>query len=253
VALVEVDVADRVAVLTVNDSERRNIVSRAMNDAIVAVIDQLEVRDDVGALVVTGAGTAFSAGADLGDLKRARTDADLRDLYSGFLRVADSVLPTIAAVNGPAVGAGMNLALACDVILAGRSARFDSRFISIGLHPGGGHTWRLARLVNRQTVMSMVLFGQSVSADAAVACGLALRCVDDASLVAEARALASRVAAAPPDLARRIKKTIVDLDGVATASDAIDQEVGPQVWSMGQPAFLDLVTRMEQQISRQDE
>jgi enoyl-CoA hydratase len=186
-------------------------------------------------------------------LKRARTDADLRDLYSGFLRVADSVLPTIAAVNGPAVGAGMNLALACDVILAGRSARFDSRFISIGLHPGGGHTWRLARLVNRQTVMSMVLFGQSVSADAAVACGLALRCVDDASLVAEARALASRVAAAPPDLARRIKKTIVDLDGVATASDAIDQEVGPQVWSMGQPAFLDLVTRMEQQISRQDE
>src|SRR4029453_11341326 len=81
-------------------------------------------------------------------------------IYEGFLRVGRSPLPTIAAVNGAAVGAGVNLALACDVILAGESARFDTRFIDLGLHPGGGHTWMLQRRIGSQAAAALVLFGR---------------------------------------------------------------------------------------------
>ena len=98
-------------------------------------------------VVLTGAGKAFCAGAELSVL-RAAADGDfdsVRPVYEGFLRVLRSPLPTIAAVNGPAVGAGFNLALACDVRLAGRHAIFDTRFTQLRLHPGGGHTWLLAR------------------------------------------------------------------------------------------------------------
>ena len=88
-----------------------------------------------------------------------RNAAPSPSIYEGFLRVLRSPLPTIAAVNGPAVGAGMNLALACDVRLAGASARFDTRFVKIGLHPGGGHVWMLERAVGPQAAAAMVLFG----------------------------------------------------------------------------------------------
>ena len=94
--------------------------------------------------------------------RRAETTANAarsRSIYDGFLRVLRSPLPTIAAVNGPAVGAGLNLALACDVRLAAESARFDTRFLRIGLHPGGGHVWMLERAVGPQAAAAMVLFG----------------------------------------------------------------------------------------------
>ena len=137
---------DRVRVLVLDDPPRRNALSPELVDAIVDACEQAERDPDVGALVVTGEPPAFCSGADvsslaaLGDDTDARAGAGLRSVYEGFLRVLRSPLPTVAAVNGPAVGAGFNLALACDVRLAGESARFDSRFLSLGLHPGGGHT-----------------------------------------------------------------------------------------------------------------
>ncbi len=107
-------------------------------------MDGIEADPSVGAIVVTGAPPAFCAGADLGNL--AEVDGErLGAIYEGFLRIARSSLPTLAAVNGAAVGAGMNLALGCDVRLAARRARFDTRFLQLGLHPGGGHTWMLRR------------------------------------------------------------------------------------------------------------
>src|ERR671920_1584162 len=96
-----------------------------------------------------GAPPAFCAGADLGNLAEATGDG-LGRIYEGFLRIARSPLPTLAAVNGAAVGAGMNLALVCDVRLAARRAPFDTRFIDLGLHPGGGHTWMLRNAVGPQ-------------------------------------------------------------------------------------------------------
>src|SRR5713226_200632 len=153
-----VNIDQRVATVTLNAPDRRNSLTLDMVGEIVAAFDQVE-NEDVGAIVVTGSPPAFCAGATLAHLgSTAQSDsvdggggdgggrAGLKAIYEGFLRVARSPLPTLAAVNGAAVGAGMNLALACDIRLAGRSARFDTRFLQLGLHPGGGHTWMLQRV-----------------------------------------------------------------------------------------------------------
>jgi enoyl-CoA hydratase len=247
--MITLEVADRVALLTLNDPDRRNVVSNALNDAILAAMDELEARSDVGALIVTGAGSAFCAGADLEDLANCDSEEKLRTIYSGFLRLAGSSLPTVAAVNGPAVGAGLNLALACDVILAGASARFDTRFLQIGLHPGGGNTWRLRRITDLQSAMAMVLFGEVIDGPRAAEIGLAWRCVPDADLLAEAQTLAARAAAGPPELVRRMKATILGMDAVTNSDDAVSAEIGPQLWSLGEPAFVDLLARLRAQIA----
>ena len=245
-----VNVADRVATITLNDPSRRNAINLALNDELIAALDELEARDDVGAIVLTGAPPAFCAGADLEDLKNSRHRESLGKIYAGFLRIAHTPLPTVAAVNGAAVGAGMNMALACDVILAGRSARFDTRFMQIGIHPGGGHTWRLRRITDHQTVMAMVLFGEAVDGARAADIGLAWRCIDDADLLAAATAMASRAASFPRELTSRTKATIQQLQVVDTSEQAVAHELEPQAWSMDQPPFLELVTKLQQQISR---
>lgn len=242
--LVELAVEDRVAVLTLNDPDRANTISSALNAALIEAIDGLEARDDVGALVVTGAGKAFCAGADLDDLAACRDEETLRGIYSGFLRLASSPLPTVAAVNGAAVGAGLNMALACDVIVAGESARFDTRFLQIGLHPGGGNTWRLRRITDLQTTMALVVFGEVVDGARAAEVGLAWACLPDDELLAAARAMAARAAAGPPELVRRMKATVQATDGVTTSEQAVDLEIGPQLWSFSQPAFTELLDRL---------
>ena len=247
---VVLEVADRVATITLNDPDRRNAINLSLNDELIAAIDEVERRDDVGALVVTGAPPAFCAGADLEDLKNSRHRDSLGKIYAGFLRLAHTTLPTVAAVNGAAVGAGMNMALACDVIIAGRRARFDTRFMQIGIHPGGGHTWRLRRITDHQTVMAMVLFGEAVDGARAAEIGLAWRCVDDNDLLAEATALAARAASFPRELTERTKATIQQLQGIDGSDDAVAHELEPQAWSMDQPSFLALVTKLQQQISR---
>src|SRR3954466_9594400 len=170
-----VDVVDRVATVTLNDPDKRNAISPAMVDAIAETFDALEADEGVGAVVVTGAPPAFCAGADLSHLGGSQQDG-LRHIYEGFLRVARCPLPTLAAVNGAAVGAGMNLALACDVRLAARRAKFDTRFLQLGLHPGGGHTWMFHRIAGPQATAAAVLFGEVLDGEAAERCGLVWRC-----------------------------------------------------------------------------
>lgn len=249
-SFVSCEVADRVATITLNDPARRNTISLAMNDELVACVDDLERRDDVGAIVLTGAAPAFCAGADLEDLRTCSGAENLGRIYAGFLRIAHTTLPTVAAVNGPAVGAGMNMALACDVILAGTSARFDPRFLQIGIHPGGGHTWRLRRITDQQTVMAMVLFGERVNGERAAEIGLAWRCVADDDLLGAAHEMAGRAAAAPPDLVRRTKATIASLATVTSSVDAVAHELDPQVWSMGQLAFTELLGQLQDKLQK---
>ncbi len=176
--LVDVDTAEGVAVITLNDPDRRNALNLPMVDEIVEAMDRIEADADIGAVVITGAPPAFCAGADLSHLGGSQRDG-LRSVYEGFMRIARSTLPTIAAVNGAAVGAGMNLALAADVRLAARRARFDTRFLQLGLHPGGGHTWMFRRIAGPQAVAATVLFGEVLDGAEAERIGLVWRCVDD--------------------------------------------------------------------------
>lgn len=251
-ALVDIEIAEGVALLTLNNPKQRNTITLQMNDELVGILSDLESRSDVGAIVLTGTPPAFCAGADLNDLKNSSGRDSLGKIYAGFLSIAHSPLPTIAAVNGAAVGAGMNFAIACDVILAGRSAKFETRFLHIGIHPGGGHTWRLRRITNHQTAMAMVLFGETLDGSAAERVGLAWRCIDDDQLLEHALAMGRRVAAYPRELVRRTKATIMELHNVGSSTAAVEHELDPQAWSMTQPAFVELITRMQQQISSKE-
>jgi enoyl-CoA hydratase len=245
---VECQVEDRVAVLTLSAPERRNALTVELIADLLSSLDDVEGRDDVGALVVTGAPPAFCAGAALGDLgsmdRRGGTEGPgdrLMGVYEAFLRVARSPLPTVAAVNGPAVGAGMNLALACDVRIAGHSARFDTRFLQLGLHPGGGHTWMARRAMGEQATAATVLFGVRLDAEAALAAGLVWQVVDDAELLPAATGLAARAADVDPALSRRTKDTLARTAGAATLEEAVEIELGAQLWSMGRPEFAERI------------
>lgn len=239
-----------VGLLTLNDPDKRNALNEAMNAEICAALDDLEADPEVGALVVTGAGRAFCAGADLSDLLDQDPSGGIQRLYEGFLRVAHSPLATVAAVNGAAVGAGMNMVLACDLVLAacGR-ARFDSRFLQIGLHPGGGHTWRLRHVTDRATTMAMVLFGEVLSAEQALQRGLAWEAVEDDRLLDRALELAARAAAQPKELVARTKATILSLDEVSDSDAAVDHELHPQLWSVSQPEFRALIQGLQARIA----
>ncbi len=243
------EVADGVAVVTLDDPDRRNALTLGMVEEIVATFDGLEADPSVGAVVVTGAPPAFCAGADLSHLGGSQRDG-LRSIYEGFLRVGRSPLPTIAAVNGAAVGAGMNLALCCDVRLAAERARFDTRFIQLGLHPGGGHTWMFRRVAGPQATAAAVLFGEVLDGREAERVGLVWRCVPDDELLDAARAMAARAAAGPRDLVAKVKATIADMADVGDHDAAVDRELEPQVWSLGQPAFAERLAALQAKITR---
>jgi enoyl-CoA hydratase len=153
------------------------------------------------------------------------------------LRVLRSPLPTVAAVNGPAVGAGFNLALACDVRIAGASARFDARFLQIGIHPGGGHAWLLERAVGPQAAAAMVLFGERVDGSRAAEVGLAWRCVDDDALIDDAVALAARAADAPAELFAVVKATLREAPWQSDFDAAVRTELERQMWSFERGFF----------------
>lgn len=231
-----VDRHDRVALLTLDEPERRNALTAPLVAEIVATMDEVDADPDVGAIVVTGAPPAFCSGADVQALAAmaAGTEepGDVRAIYAGFLRILDSPLPTVAAVNGPAVGAGCNLALACDLRIAGTSAVFDARFLRIGIHPGGGHTWLLDRAAGPQTTAAMDLFGERLDGARAAAIGLAWECVEDDALVDRALAVATRAAEVPRELAIRTKATIRHTPTLDAHEDAMRFELGHQVWSL---------------------
>jgi enoyl-CoA hydratase len=245
---VRVDISERVAQVTLADAKRRNALDVAFAAEIATTFDALEARDDVGAVVVTGEPPAFCAGADLGELE-SPTPHDLQAIYEGFLRVARSPLPTVAAVNGPAIGAGMNLALVCDLRIAGASARFESRFLRLGLHPGGGHTWLLSRAVGPQAANAMVLFGMTMTSTDADRAGLVWKVVPDEDLLSAAHDVASRAANQDRDLCSRVKTTLAEMTGVDAHADAVTRELDPQLWSFAQPAFRERLAAMRASIS----
>jgi enoyl-CoA hydratase len=249
------------ALLTLRDPRRRNAMSRALSDRLVEALDAVAADEQVHAVVVTGAadrGPAFCAGGDLdelaaiGETPGAEGEQDIKAVYAGFLALAACPVPTIAAVDGPAVGAGINVALAADIRLAGDTARFEPGFLRLGLHPGGGMTWMTQRLVGQQTTLAMLLAGEGMDADAAERSGLALRRVpgempdvpvrEDGTaarspVVLEALRMAAHSARAPRDLVVATKASVRATGTLDEQGAAVDVEVGPQLTSLHSPAF----------------
>ncbi|MGN2637641.1 enoyl-CoA hydratase [Nocardia takedensis] len=229
---------ERTVVLTVHDPDRRNALTPDLSDQLAAAVADAENDSEVHAVVVTGTPPAFCAGADLSALGAAR-EPGLRAIYDGFLAVARCKLPTIAAVGGTAVGAGLNLALAADVRIAGPRARFDARFLRLGIHPGGGMTWMLQRAVGPQRATAMTLFGEILDAHAAHAAGLAHRVVDGDhdALLAAALDLAAGAGEAPRELLITTKHSMRRTAVAPTHAEAVDIEIVPQLASLDSTEF----------------
>ena len=242
---VHTEITDRVAVLTLSHPERRNALNIELSGKLVDAVRAAVADDGVGAVVITGEDPAFCAGGDLAELARA-DPATLHTVYAGFLAIAQCPLPTIAAVNGAAVGAGLNLALACDLRLAGPRAKFDARFLSLGLHPGGGYTWMLQRLLGPQAAAALTLFGDVLDATEAARIGLVHRVAEDVLLAAVE--LAGRAAAAPRDLVVATKATMRLTAGAMSHAEAVEIEVRAQAESVRSDQFQERLAALQAKI-----
>jgi enoyl-CoA hydratase len=245
--LVGVKIVDNVAWLTLDDPARRNSVTAAMSNQVAARCAELAADSQVHVVVLTSSGPAFSSGGDVTSLT-TRSDP-LHVSYRGFEALAALTVPTLAAVNGPAVGAGVNFALACDVIVAGESARFDPRFLDIGIHPGGGLLWRLSQRAGGQAAAALVLFGESLTGRQAAEVGLAWSCVPDDELVATVQRMAVRAAGRSGELVRRTKASLRASLPITVARQASDLELTAQQWSMTRPAFAEGVRKLQERLA----
>ncbi len=248
-SLIILERSEGVATLTLNNPAERNTMTAELVSDIKQAMDEIEADKTIGAIIVTGAAPAFCAGANLGNLAEADGES-LTKIYEGFLRIARTPLPTIAAVNGAAVGAGMNLALCCDVRIAAHRAKFDTRFLQIGLHPGGGHTWMFRNIAGPQATMAAVIFGEILDGHEAQRVGLVYKCVPDDELMATARVMAVRAASAPRELAIITKRTIQEMANVSTHDEAVAKELEPQVWTTRQPWFAERLAALQNRIKK---
>jgi enoyl-CoA hydratase len=241
-------IRDSVALITLDDPDRRNVLSPETVADFCTALDRAEEVDAVRTAVIASSGRAFCAGAELDTLLHA-ADGDFEPVvavYDAFLRVLASPLLTIAAVDGPAVGAGLNLALACDVRLAGPRARFDTRFAQLRLHPGGGHMWLLQRAVGYQNAALACLLSQTWSAEDAQRAGLVASVSDD--VVTTAVTLGASMQGLETAFSRRLVESFRASDSLARHQDALILETEAQRWSTKQPGFVAGVEAIRQQI-----
>ncbi|MBS0479337.1 MAG: 2-(1,2-epoxy-1,2-dihydrophenyl)acetyl-CoA isomerase, partial [Proteobacteria bacterium] len=201
---IQYDVVGGVGCLMLNRPDRLNSFTVAMHGEVAAALDSAAGDSTVRALLLTGAGRGFCAGQDLGDRAVAPGGqaVDLGDsverYYAPLIRRITSLdMPVVCAVNGVAAGAGANIALACDVVIAARSAKFIQSFANIGLIPDSGGTWILPRLVGQARALGLALTGDPLPAERAAEWGLIWKCVDDDILAGEALALARAFASGP--------------------------------------------------------
>jgi 2-(1,2-epoxy-1,2-dihydrophenyl)acetyl-CoA isomerase len=197
-------VTNGIAILTLNRPDKLNSFTQAMHLEVRAALNALQEDATVRVLVLTGAGRGFCAGQDLGDRAVApgAKPADLGDSVEQFyaplvLTLRSLPMPVICAVNGVAAGAGANLALACDIVIAAQSASFIEAFCRLGLIPDTGGTWHLPRLVGMARATGLAMLGDKLSAEKAEQWGLIWRCVPDADLMTEVMAMATHFATAP--------------------------------------------------------
>lgn len=197
-------IEDGVARLTLNRPDRLNSFTVQMHKEVAAALTEVETNQAARVLVLTGAGRGFCAGQDLND-RAVAPGAEPVDLghsvetYYGPLikRLSNLRMPVICAVNGVAAGAGANIAVACDIVIAAKSAKFIESFANIGLIPDSGGTWHLAKHVGQARALGMALTGDPIPAETAAAWGLIWKCVDDDKLAEEVNALAAKFGQGP--------------------------------------------------------
>lgn len=208
---VRVEVHGAVAVLILDDEPRKNAMTPELGDALCAAVSDVRARREVRAVVLTGAGEAFSAGGDLRMLERLRrvsreqSTATMLAFYGKYLSILELEVPTIAAVRGPAIGAGLAVALACDMLVCDEDAKLAANFAKLGLYPGMGTTYFLERRAGALRAAELVLTGRRFNGREALAWGLANYAVPAAEVLPRALALAADVAASSPVTVRALK------------------------------------------------
>ncbi len=235
--------------LALNRPKALNSFTGAMHDELAAALDAAAADADVRCVVLTGSGRGFCAGQDLSDpivapnLEPGAPATDVGAAIERYyrplaLRVRSMPVPVIAAVNGVAAGAGANLALCCDIVVAAKSAAFVQAFVRIGLVPDCGGTWLLPRLVGRGRAFGLAMLGDKLAADEAERIGLIWKCVDDDAFVAEVDALARRLASMPT---RALVETRAAFDAAQHLSfdEALGHEAGVQSRLGAAPDYLE--------------
>jgi enoyl-CoA hydratase len=212
-ALVTTEMHGRVCVISLNDPKRLNAMTADLGKAFSVTVSEIaEKGDEIGAVVVTGTGRAFSAGGDLDFLQARHRDTPsrnapiMRNFYQRFLCVRDLPFPVIAAINGPAIGAGLCFALGCDIRVASKKAKMGLTFVGLGLHPGMGATHFLPKIVGPQIASQLMLTGELVTGDEAKDLGLVAHSVDDA--VEKAIELATKISSNSPIAVRTLLRTM---------------------------------------------
>ena len=226
---------DAVSTLTLNRPERLNALDSALGRALLDAVVGVAKDDHIRAVVVTGAGRGFCAGGDLNLLRKARESEDFSEIEALLktgkrivLAIARMPKPVIAAVNGPAAGAGANLALACTVRVASEQASFTQSFAKVGLFPDFGATYFLPRLAGPALAAELMLSAETVSAADALRIGLVSRVVPHDRLEAETALLADELAAAPPIVVRGVKQTLC-IEDCERLEKALDEEIRWQI------------------------
>jgi enoyl-CoA hydratase len=229
-----------IARVTLSNPRRRNALTLEMSAAIEAFCDETEADGSIGAVLVDGAGGYFSSGADTRLLASSSADpaspeavASLSALYRCFTRVGSLPVLTVSLVEGGAVGAGLNLALATDLLLVTPDAVLDSGFLARGIHPGGGHLTLLGRRIGYQQTVAMAMLGQAMSGTEAVRYGLAYAAYPAAELLPATMELLA-LAGKDPELSRKTKQSLTLELGAGPVSwpAAVEIERGTQMWSL---------------------
>jgi 2-(1,2-epoxy-1,2-dihydrophenyl)acetyl-CoA isomerase len=230
---ISMDTHAGVARIVLSRPEKLNSFNAAMHAALRDALQQAAGDSAVRVVVLTGAGRAFSAGQDLSEELPRSADGEVdlseplaRDYNPLILSLANYPKVTIAALNGPAVGASMNIALACDIVVAARSAYLQEAFAKIALVPDAGGTWLLPRIVGLKRALALCLTADKVTADEAASMGLVYQVYDDESFAAELEVLAARLAAAPANALRQTKLAIAAAAGNTLAEQlALEAEL----------------------------
>jgi enoyl-CoA hydratase len=232
---------DGIAVVTLTDPDRRNAMTVEMGDAIRSTFEDLATDPNLRVAVLTGAPPAFSAGGDLGMLedfsRRTREEgfdasADMRAFYERFLAVRNLPVPVVAAVNGHAIGAGLCVALACDLLLVADEAKVGLNFARLALHPGMGGSWLLPRRIGWQRGAEWLYTGRIASGREAAEAGMALRSLPTEQVLPAALDLAADIAASSPLVVRQLKRSLEHAP-TATLAEQLDREAAAQAANYG--------------------